>query len=136
LIEKPIEFMVVGFVEGQNVTLIGRCGDEPIARGDEFNAIYRLKPRRYPEESGDLPVRMEEHLVSLRVVAIQAYGRSFDILGQGSTGSITVEGDGSDRIATGWIVGRRIAVPALPGEPSRTANDPAIASTVPVAQTH
>ena len=131
--DKPIEFIIVGFVEGQYLTLIGRCGDEPIALGDEFNAIYRLKRRHYPDESGDAPVRVEEQAVSLRVVAIQAYGRSFDILGQGSTGSITIVGEGSDRVSAGWIVGRRLAVPALLDEPSQTAHNPSAASTVPVA---
>jgi len=134
--EQPIEFIVDGIVEDQNVTLIGRCGDEPIALGDEFDAIYRLKPRRYPDELGDPPSRLEEHPVSLRVVAISAYGRSFPILGQGTTGSISVEGAGLDRISSGWLVGRRLAVGSAVGEPSERTMDHVPTLDVSPSQIH
>ena len=104
--DNAIEFIIDGFVHGDHLTVIGRCGDEPIHSGDEFDAIYRLKKRRYPDEMGDEPVREEEYPVSLKVTCIHAYGRSLPVMGQGMTGSIVVDGCGAGRIAPGWILGR------------------------------
>jgi hypothetical protein len=104
---RPIEFIIDGLVDGEHFNVIGCCGDEPIALGDEFDAIYRLKKRRYPDEVGDDPVREVEHPVSLKVVCIHAYDRSLPVLGQGSTGSVAIDGRGVELIAPGWILGRR-----------------------------
>jgi hypothetical protein len=103
---NPIEFIIDDFARGEHFTAIGRCGDEPIRLGDEFDAIYRLKKRRYPDEMGDEPIREEERPVSLKVSCIHAYGRSLPLLGQGMTGSIAVDGRGTELIAPGWILGR------------------------------
>jgi hypothetical protein len=104
---RPIEFIIDGLVAGERATVIGCCGDEPIHLGDEFDSIYRLKKRRYPDEVGDEPVREVEHPVSLKVVCIHAYDRSLPVLGQGSTGSIAIDGRGVELIAPGWVLGRR-----------------------------
>lgn len=122
-----IEFIIDGLVPGRHLTIVGCCGDEPIRLGDEFDAIYRLKKRRYPEEVGDEPVREREHPVSLKVVCVHAYGKSLPELGQGMTGSVAVEGLGGEMIAPGWILGRSSAVARLaagssgPGLSSHTA---------------
>jgi hypothetical protein len=108
---KPIEFCVDGFSVGDRFTVVGRCGDEPIDVGDEFDAVYRFKKRRYPDELGDEPVREEEVPVVLRVVCIHAYQRSLPALGQGMTGSIAVEGSGLEFISPGWILGRAARPP-------------------------
>lgn len=112
--DSAIAFIVDGFVQGEHFTAIGRCGDEPIRLGDEFDAIYRLKRRRYPEEMGDEPVREEEYPVSLKVTCIHAYGRSLPVLGQCMTGSITIEGRGAEWIAPGWLLGRSAVAATVP----------------------
>ena len=82
---------------------------KPIRIGDQFSAAIRYKPFRYPDEVGDYPVRITEEPAALRVVCIHAYERSLQMLGQGMTGSIVVEGDGLNHVAPGWarISGRR-----------------------------
>ena len=111
---NPIEFIVDGLVKGEHFTVIGCCGDEPIKLGDEFDAVYRLKKRRYPDEMGDEPVREEERPVSLKVICVHAYGRSLPLLGQGMTGSIAVDGRGTESIAPGWILGRSAVTAPVP----------------------
>ena len=101
------EFIVDDVVTGESgaTTVIGRCGDEPIRVGQIFDAVYRYKPRRYPDQLGDPPVREVENASCLRVVCIHAYEQSLPLLGQGMTGSLVVEGEGLDRVAPGWVLG-------------------------------
>ena len=101
------EFIVDGWVSGESgrFRIIGRCGDEPIQVGDVFDAVFRYKHRRYPDEMGQDPVREIEYPASLRVESISAYQRSLDELGQGMTGSLVVTGDGMGRVSTGWVLG-------------------------------
>jgi hypothetical protein len=122
--EKQREFIVCGFVHGEHFTVIGRCGDMPIHVGDVFDAVYRLKRRRYPDEMGDEPVREVEKPAAIRVVCIHAYQRSLQTMGAGMTGSLTLEGDGLQYIAPGWILGRKSEV-SSDGEPETR---PAVAS--------
>jgi hypothetical protein len=110
---RSIEFYVEYWVAGDagRFTVIGRCGDEPIFVNDTFDAIFRYKHRRYPDEVGDEPVREVEKPVSLRVECIHAYERSLSTLGQGMTGSLVLEGEGAVSIAAGWALGRREPLP-------------------------
>jgi hypothetical protein len=106
--EKEVEFIVAGTVEGNHrCTVIGRCGDAPIQIGHVFDAVYRNKRRRRPDELGDDPVREVEKPASIRVVGIHAYERCLKTLGQGMTGSLTLEGNGLQYLAPGWLLGRR-----------------------------
>ena len=86
--ERPIEFIVEAIVTGASgrFTVIGRCGDTPIRVDDRFDAVYRYKPRRYPDEMDDDPVRESQEPAELKVECIHAYERSLPILGQGMTG--------------------------------------------------
>ena len=95
---------VVSSEPGQ-ITVIGRCGDFPIRVHDNFDRAFRHKPRRHPSDSARAPIREVEKDVSLRVVCLHAYQRSLPEFGAGMTGSITLEGDGADLIAPGWILG-------------------------------
>ncbi len=115
---KPLrsEFIVVGVVEGQDglfpghyCSLIGRCGDVPIPKGETFRAVYHYKPRRYPDELGDEPIRDGENPVRLEVIAIRAHNRMFDQLGQGMTGTLVIRGEGLERLAPGWVIGHPVA---------------------------
>ncbi len=112
------EFIVDGWVSGESgrFTIIGRCGDEPIRVGDVFDAVFRYKHRRYPDEMGQDPVREVELPASLRVESISAYQRSLDELGHGMTGSLVVSGEGMGRVSTGWVLGARDGATARPIE--------------------
>jgi hypothetical protein len=106
--EREVEFIVAGTVDGSHFcSIIGRCGDAPIPVGHVFDAVYRNKRRRRPDELGDDPVREVEKPASIRVVGIHAYERCLKTLGQGMTGSLTLEGDGLQYLAPGWILGRK-----------------------------
>lgn len=113
--KKQLEFIVCGFVHGEHFIVLGRCGDMPIQVGDMFDAVYRYKRRRYPDEMGDDPVREVEKRAAIRVVCIHAYQRSLQTMGRGMTGSLTLEGDGLQYL-TGWILGQKSEVPS-DGEP-------------------
>lgn len=105
---KQFEFIIVGVVQGEHFTVIGRCSDEPIHVGDVFDTVYRYKRRKYPDEFGDEPIREVEKPVVLRVACIHAYDRSLAVLGEGMTGSLALEGEGLDQVATGWVLGHRV----------------------------
>src|ERR1700730_735119 len=102
--DKEVEFIVVGVVRGEHLTVLGRCGDAPIHVGDDFDAVYRYKRRRSPDELGDEPVREVEKPAAIRVACIHAYQRSLQTMGAGMTGSLTLEGDGLQYLAPGWIL--------------------------------
>jgi hypothetical protein len=115
--QGDLEFIVVGVVKGEHFTVLGRCGGVSIRVGDIFDAVYRNKRRRYPAELGDEPVREVEKPAAIHVVCIHAYERSLDTLGEGMTGSLTLEGYGLQYLAPGWILGRKSESPivAVPG---------------------
>jgi hypothetical protein len=108
------EFIVSAVATGETgqFHVIGRCGDFPIQVGTDFDVVYKNKPYKIPEEAGRPPVRDQEKPVSLRVVCAHAYQRSLPELGEGMTGSLTIEGDGLDLVAPGWILGRKDEQPA------------------------
>src|SRR5271156_6297862 len=99
MIDRELIFIIDGFVHGEHFTVLGRCGDAPIHVGEVFDAVYRNKQRRYPDELGDEPVREVEKPAAIRVVCIHAYEMSLKALGEGMTGSLTLEGDGLQYIA-------------------------------------
>jgi hypothetical protein len=118
---QEIQFIVDGFVHGEVFTVLGCCGDLPIHIGDEFDAVYRYKHRRYPDEMGDDPIREVEKPAAIRVVGIHAYERCLKTLGQGMTGSLTLEGEGTQYLATGWILGRKSEASPTAVQESETA---------------
>jgi hypothetical protein len=105
--DNEMQFIVVGVVEGEHFTVLGRCGDVPIHVGDVFDAVYRYKRRRSPDELGDDPVREVEKPAAIRVICIHALDRSLKMMGQGMTGSLSLEGEGLQFLAPGWILGRK-----------------------------
>lgn len=118
--DQELQFIVAGVVHGERLTVIGRCGDRPIHVGDVFNAVYQYRRRRYPDELGDEPVREIEKPAAIRVVAIHAYERCLQTLGQGMTGSLSIEGDGLQYIAPGWILGSKSETSPSAREDSRS----------------
>jgi hypothetical protein len=107
---KELQFIFDGFADVERSIALGRCGDVPIHVGDVFDVVYRNKRRRYPDEMGDDPIREVEKPAAIRVVGIHAYERCLKTLGQGMTGSLTLEGDGLQYLAPGWILGRKSEV--------------------------
>jgi hypothetical protein len=105
--QNELQFIVVGVVPGEQFTVLGRCGDVPIHVGDVFDAVYRYKRRRSPDELGDDPVREVEKPAAIRVICIHALDRSLKMMGQGMTGSLSLEGEGLQFLAPGWILGRK-----------------------------
>jgi hypothetical protein len=112
MIDKELQFIVDGYVPGERFTVVGRCGDMPIHVGDTFDAGYRYRHRRYPDELGDEPIREVEKPSAIRVISIHAYERCLQTLGQGMTGSLSIEGDGLEYIAPGWIPESRSEAPS------------------------
>lgn len=113
-----LEFIIAGTAAGltdDRLTVIGRNGDVSLHVNERFQALYRYKPRRYPDELGEPPVRDSEKAVSLRIVAIHAYEREVESLGEGMTGSLELEGEGLRSLAPGWVLGMREPVKS-PGE--------------------
>jgi hypothetical protein len=117
------ELMLIidGFVQGERFNGVGRCGDAPIHVGEVLDAVYRNKRRRYPDELGDEPVREVEKTASIRVLCIHAYERSLKPLGEGMTGSLTLEGEGLQYIAPGWILGRKSENPVAGSQAAHSA---------------
>lgn len=101
---------------GRYAVLIGRCGESPIRKGDVFREVYRYKPGRYPEDMGAASNRLDSIPVLLVVAEIQTLNRPLELLGQGMTGAIFVQGDGLDRLAEDWVIGQPIPVRSDIGE--------------------
>jgi len=120
--ERDLEFIVVGVVQGEHFTVVGRCGGVPIHVGGVFEAVYRYKPLRYPDELGDKPVREVEKPAAIRVVCIHSYERSRSVMGEGMTGSLTLDGDGLQYLAPGWILGRKSESPTVVAPEPRAAS--------------
>jgi hypothetical protein len=120
--DQELMFIVDGIVDGESLTVIGRCGDAPIRVGEVFDAVYRNKRRRYPDELGDEPVREVEKPAAIRVVCIHAYEKSLTTLGEGMTGSLALDGDGLQYLAPGWILGRRSESPVAESQVPHSAS--------------
>jgi hypothetical protein len=120
--DQELMFIVDGIVDGESLTVIGRCGDAPIHVGEVFDAVYRNKRRRYPDELGDEPIREVEKPAAIRVVCIHAYEKSLTTLGEGMTGSLALDGDGLQYLAPGWILGRRSESPVAESQVPHSAS--------------
>jgi hypothetical protein len=120
--DQELMFIVDGIVDGESLTVIGRCGDAPINVGEVFDAVYRNKRRRYPDELGDEPIREVEKPAAIRVVCIHAYEKSLTTLGEGMTGSLALDGDGLQYLAPGWILGRRSESPVAESQVPHSAS--------------
>jgi len=97
-------FLVEEAVPGEQAHVIGRCGDEAIHVGEVFSRVCRYHPRKSLADFTTPPQFMESFPITLRVVAIQAYGRSLDELGPGMTGSLVLSGDGMTSIIPGVLL--------------------------------
>ena len=105
---KEIQFIVDRIVDGEHFTVLGRCGDIPIRVGDAFDAVYRYKRRRYPDEAGRRPYPRSgetgRHSCPLHPCSTSGHCKRWV---KAMTGSLTLEGDGLQYLAPGWILGRK-----------------------------
>ena len=52
-------------------------------------------------------MREIERPAAIRVICIHAFERSIKTMGEGMTGSLSLEGEGLHFLAPGWILGRK-----------------------------
>ena len=101
-----MEFYISGSVHGETgcLSIIGRCGNEPIRPGIEFLAILKEKPRQYPDGL-ELPREIEKcKSVRIRVQAVEMYGKKVEILPANSTGVLRCGDHSVDLVPGGWIL--------------------------------
>lgn len=101
-----MEFYISMSVNGESgfLSIIGRCGEEPIQPGAEFRAIFREKPRPYPEGL-EAPRQIEAcKPVHIKVKEVEAYGKKVERLSAFSTGILRCEETSLDLVPGGWIL--------------------------------
>ena len=101
-----MEFYISGSVNGESriLSVIGRCGSQPIRPGAEFCALVREKPRRYPDGL-ESPREIEEcRSVNIKVTEVEAYGKKVDVLPPNTTGVLRCADYSVDLVPGGWIL--------------------------------
>jgi hypothetical protein len=101
-----MEFYISGSVHGETevLSIIGRCGSEPIRPGVEFHAILKEKPRLYPEGL-ESPREIENcKSIHIKVHEVEAYGKKVEILPANTTGVLRCVGCSVDLVPGGWIL--------------------------------
>jgi hypothetical protein len=101
-----LEFYISGSVSGASgfLSIVGRCGSEPIRPGTEFHAILREKSRQYP--SGLESPREIEKCRSIRVTVheVEVYGKKAEILPANTTGVLKCVDSSVELVPSGWIL--------------------------------
>lgn len=101
-----MEFYISSSVQGETglLSIIGRCGNEPIRPGVEFRAIRQEKPRPYPDGL-ELPREIEKcKSVRIRVQEVEVYGKKVEILPANTTGVLRCDVYSVDLVPGGWIL--------------------------------
>ena len=101
-----MEFYISGSVRGESgfLSIIGRCGKEPVRPGMEFLAILKEKSRTYPEGL-ELPREIEEcKNVYMKIAEVEAYGKKIDFLPANATGVLRCVDFSVDLVPGGWIL--------------------------------
>jgi hypothetical protein len=91
----PVEFYVVDFHENAGTyTVIGRCGDLAVLKGDHFMEAW---PSRVVKTADgyDRGPKVNARAVNLRVERIVAYKHELDELSPGMTAELTLRGEGA-----------------------------------------
>ncbi len=78
-----------------------RNGDYEQRVGDVLTRAVRYKRRKYPDDWDKLPEIIEERATAIKIIAIQAYGKSLDSVGEGMTCALLLEGD-TDFLNEDW----------------------------------
>ncbi len=101
-----MEFYISGSVRGESgfLSVIGRCGSEPIRPGALFQAIFREKPRHYPQGL-ESPREIEAcKNINIKVQELEIYGKKADFLPPNTTGVLRCLGSSLDLVPGGWIL--------------------------------
>lgn len=101
-----MEFYISGSVQGETglLSIIGRCGNEPIRPGVEFRAILQEKLRPYPDGL-ELPREIEKcKSVRIRVQEVEVYGKKVDILPANTAGVLRCDAYSVELVPGGWIL--------------------------------
>ncbi len=110
-----MEFFISHSVRGASgfLTLIGRCGDQPIPAGAEFRAIFREKPRPYPDGL-EAPREIEDcRRLYIKIQEVEAFQRKVDFLPAHTTGVLRAVDSNIDLVPGGWILTDQ----CVPGNP-------------------
>lgn len=102
----PMEFYISASVHGESglLSIIGRCGSQPVRPGDEFRAIIHERPRHYPEGL-ESPREIEEcREVRIKVKEVEAYGKKVDVLPANTTGVLRCDDYSLELVPGGWIL--------------------------------
>lgn len=104
--ERNIEFTADGIIEGKpgQLRIIGRCCDTPVRIGDSFESVYDYQ-YSVDADGRELEHRVNPVAVRLRVVGIRAYGHSLEMIGEGMTGALDLEGSGMEQVRPGLVLG-------------------------------
>ena len=101
-----MEFYISDSVHGESglLSIIGRCGSEPIRPGVEFRAILKEKPRQYPDGL-EMPREIEKcKSIRIRVQDVEAYGKKVAFLPANTTGILRCADYSVDLVPGGWIL--------------------------------
>ena len=101
-----MELYISDSVHGETglLSIIGRCGDEPIRPGVEFHAILKERPRQFPDGL-ELPQVIEKcRGIQIKVQELEAYGKKVDILPPHTTGVLRCVDYSVDLVPSGWIL--------------------------------
>ena len=101
-----MEFYISGSVNGESgkLSIVGRCGSDPIRPGVEFHAILREKPRQYP-----LGLELSRQIdkcksIRIKVQEVEAYGEKVESLPANTTGVLRCVDCSVDLVPGGWIL--------------------------------
>ncbi len=101
-----MEFYSSGSANGETgfLSIVGRCGSEPILPGAEFRAILKEKPRHYPDGL-ELPREIEQcRSVCIKVQEVEAYGKRVEFLPPNTTGILRCIDYSVNLVPGGWIL--------------------------------
>jgi hypothetical protein len=101
-----MEFYISGSVHGESgcLSIIGRCGTEPIAVGAEFRVIFREKARGYPQGL-EAPREIEQcKNIHIKIQEVEAYGKKVAFLPPNATGVLRSKDYSEDLVPGGWIL--------------------------------
>ena len=101
-----MEFYISGSVHGETgfLSIIGRCGNEPIRPGVEFRAILREKPRLYPDGL-ESPREIEScKSIRIKVREVEVYGKQVESLPANTTGVLRCFDCSVELVPGGWIL--------------------------------
>jgi hypothetical protein len=104
--DEKMEFYISASVHGESgfLSIIGRCGNEPVKSGVEFRAILKEKPRQYPDGL-ELPREIEKcKSIRIRVQEVEVYGKKVDFLAANTAGVLRCVDYSVDLVPGGWIL--------------------------------